>query len=125
VSRVYFIQAGPVRGEGLIKIGFAKNIWKRIQNMQVGCPVDLNLIASCELGEYAPRVESRIHAAFSLLRRPRSEWFVPHPIIYNTAYRLERFKFDPFKWADVESLEFDVAQPIVPTVDDVPAEEHW
>jgi hypothetical protein len=126
VSRVYFIQAGPVRGDGLIKIGHAKNIWRRIQNMQVGCPVDLNLIASAELGEYAARVETRIHRAFHALRRPHSEWFLPHPVIYATAYRLERFRFDPFRWEEVEALEFEHPTWVAPSIDDIsPAEEHW
>jgi hypothetical protein len=67
---VYFIQAGE---NGLIKIGFAKNVAKRLVKMQVDCPVPLRVIGVLQ-GERAD--EAGAHKRFAG-DRARGEWFRP------------------------------------------------
>lgn len=134
MSCVYFVQAGPVRGYGLVKIGRTKNVRSRMAELQVGCPVDLNLIAHIEVGAYSPTVERQLHERFSAFRRPHSEWFSPHPSIFTMAYSMARIWFDLSDWEAIESLVAMVDTP--PFIDDLPCafpvigdgqwpEEHW
>lgn len=67
---VYFVQA--VEG-GPIKIGHAKDPEARLVIMQLGCPIELRLLAITEGGKAR---ESALHAAFSGLRL-HGEWFQP------------------------------------------------
>lgn len=69
---VYFIQSGA---NGPIKIGLARDPAERLDNLQVGNPETLSLVATLE-GSFA--VESFLHALF---RRHliRGEWYRPAP----------------------------------------------
>jgi predicted GIY-YIG superfamily endonuclease len=62
--------------DGFIKIGVAKNIAKRLENLQIGCPYPLKLIASirCESVKHAYSMESNLHGLFKK-QRIRGEWF--------------------------------------------------
>lgn len=67
---VYFVQHAP---DGLIKIGWASKPLKRLQSLQVGCPVPLVLRAVIECcGTY----EADFHARF-LASHAHGEWFHP------------------------------------------------
>jgi len=67
---VYFIQAGE---DGPIKIGFARDVGRRIANMRVANPAPLKLRANIP-GD--ARDERAFHARFANLR-VRGEWFRP------------------------------------------------
>lgn len=67
---VYFIQA--VDG-GLIKIGVAQDPESRLLEFQVGCPVELRIVALTEGGR---ELEKRLHQRFQGYRK-HGEWFEP------------------------------------------------
>jgi hypothetical protein len=73
-SFVYFIQ--PVDG-GLIKIGVARNVKKRLAAHQIGSPVILRLLLAIP-GDAS--LESIMHSRFGRLRR-HGEWFEPAPLL--------------------------------------------
>lgn len=70
---VYFVRAG---NRGAIKIGVAKDIKKRVDELQVGNAFRLNVIASipCDCREQAFDLEKKIHRFFRR-QRIRGEWF--------------------------------------------------
>jgi hypothetical protein len=72
VSFVYFIQCGGPGGP--IKIGRAFEPKRRIDNLQLGCPYKLRLIAKIWCGNEAERVEADLHARLKE-HRMRGEWF--------------------------------------------------
>ncbi len=57
--------------EGWVKIGRANNIADRMAELQVGCPVQLRLVA---ILSFDPADEPKFHARWSHLR-DRGEWF--------------------------------------------------
>lgn len=66
---VYAIQArGP---EGPVKIGFSRDPWKRLRELQTGCPDELRLLAVEP--NSVPEDERRYHA--SIGAPIRGEWF--------------------------------------------------
>ena len=65
---VYFVAAHDL---GLVKIGWAKDVKRRILSMQSGSPVDLCLIHAFA---GVPMDEARMHGQFAHLRVKR-EWF--------------------------------------------------
>ena len=67
-SGVYFVSAGC---DGPIKIGYAKNVSKRIQRMQVDCPYELVIMAVLKGGR---GLEKEIHRRFATCRI-QGEWF--------------------------------------------------
>jgi hypothetical protein len=67
---VYFVQAGTA---GPIKIGYARNVRARLDNLQVACPHRLYLLLVVP-GTHDH--EKRFHAIFAG-RRLRGEWFSP------------------------------------------------
>lgn len=130
---VYFIQAGPVRGEGMIKIGIAIDLRRRMRNLQVGCPDDLNLIEAIEFGDSAALVEKALHELLTPLRRVRTEWFAPHPFIFAVSRHLtsipEARRLMAFTASD---LNLPVPPKMDPThylfnrnTDQCSVEEHW
>ena len=64
---VYFIQAIE---SNFVKIGSAKNIEKRLSNLQVGCPFELKLINYI----YGRSQEVNLHKRFQAYH-VRGEWF--------------------------------------------------
>ena len=68
-SRIYFIQAEDRE----IKIGFTLNVERRIQRMQMDCPLKLYLIGVLKGDRYS---EARIHDMFKEYRK-MGEWFYP------------------------------------------------
>jgi hypothetical protein len=56
-------------GQGLVKIGKASDVWKRIDQLQVGNPFKLELVEWL-LGD----VEAELHREFDVVR-VRGEWF--------------------------------------------------
>lgn len=70
---LYFLRAG---NRGAIKIGIAKDVKKRIDELQVGNAFQLNLLATipCDCRDQALELERRIHAFFKR-QRIRGEWF--------------------------------------------------
>lgn len=113
MSRIYFVQAGPIGGDGLIKIGRSKHVEVRLDNLRCGCPIDLNLIDySREFGEFGHSMERRIHDVFVPLRRPRSEWFRPHPAIYEAATFLKGQPHGAFlcSMEDVDSIAASIEE---------------
>ena len=70
---VYFIQADMPGGRGPIKVGYMGNgeMWRRIKELQTGCPWDLKVIR-CTPGTQAN--ERWVHREFGASRM-RGEWF--------------------------------------------------
>lgn len=73
---VYFIQAG---NDGLIKIGHARSVTKRLAALQTGSAHDLKVIYEMRGGLLE---EQGLHAAFKT-HRVQGEWFRPHSDIFN------------------------------------------
>lgn len=69
-GKVYFVQA---EGGGLIKIGWATKPAARIFNMQMYCPVRLDLLLEV-VG--SGQLERTLHVKFATYRR-HGEWFEP------------------------------------------------
>lgn len=67
---VYFIQHGA---DGLIKIGFTKNIDKRMRDLQFAAPLPLRLLG-WRLG--GPTEEARLHRVFAP-SKAWGEWYRP------------------------------------------------
>lgn len=66
---VYFIEAV---GLDLIKIGFARDVWRRLADLQAASPVELRMLGViCEAGV---TLERKIHSQLAEYR-VRGEWF--------------------------------------------------
>lgn len=68
---VYFIQ--PVGG-GLVKIGVSYSPHARLSALQIGCPVELQIIKT--IPAVRNKTERDVHRAFAA-HRVRGEWFSP------------------------------------------------
>lgn len=68
MTSIYFILC---RGSGAVKVGWARNVERRLAEHQCGCPFDLELIG---LVDGSRLDEARTHAALSH-DRIRGEWF--------------------------------------------------
>ncbi len=79
---IYFIQMDRI---GPVKIGFTKNIEKRLVSLQTACPYPLNLLCIFPGNE---DMETDIHSCFKEMRM-EGEWFLPHPFILG---EIENFK---------------------------------
>lgn len=85
---VYFIKRR--RSGGGIKIGTAKDPWVRLNDLQIGSDVRLDLIAT-EPGSY--KRERELHAQFQDLHI-RGEWFRPGEALRNYIKGLpDRYEF--------------------------------
>jgi len=71
---IYFIQMDRI---GPIKIGYAKDIKKRLISLQISSPYPLKLLC-----HYKADVEheKEWHQAFEFIRL-KGEWFLPHPFL--------------------------------------------
>ena len=65
---VYFIQC-----EDLIKIGYSKNINKRLKQLQTGCPYALQLLYVIDNADY--ETEQYYHRYFSSIYNIRGEYY--------------------------------------------------
>ena len=71
VSSVYFVVAERAR---LIKIGYAKDPWKRLSDLQVGSPEPLQMLGL--IATYLPaQLEAFLHERFRATRT-HGEWFL-------------------------------------------------
>jgi predicted GIY-YIG superfamily endonuclease len=70
---VYFLRAG---NKGAIKIGMAKDVDRRVAELQTGNAFKLNVIAliPCDCREQAEYTEKRLHKFFRK-QKIRGEWF--------------------------------------------------
>lgn len=70
---VYFIKSGH---SGPIKIGIAKNVKRRLEQLQIGNPVKLYVLATipCASRLHAHDMEARLHKAHHK-NHIRGEWF--------------------------------------------------
>lgn len=73
VAGVYLIQS---RQSGLVKVGWSKNVYRRLETLQTGSSEDLELIDVLHIGR---TMERTIHEENSDLR-VRGEWFQPEVI---------------------------------------------
>lgn len=71
---VYFVQMDRI---GPIKIGYTKNIGKRIVTLQISSPYPLRLLCLFPTDELS---EKEIHHCYNDSRL-EGEWFLPHPVI--------------------------------------------
>jgi hypothetical protein len=67
-SYVYFVGCADVE---LVKIGRAKDVQKRLVTLQIGCPLELRLLAAFGGGISSERI---LHQRFAE-DRARGEWF--------------------------------------------------
>ena len=72
---IYFIRCGK---KGPIKIGYAKDVEKRMADLQIGNPYQLFLIAAVPVKSMAhgKQVEKWLHQRFKT-QHIRGEWFRP------------------------------------------------
>ena len=72
-THIYFVQSGK---KGPIKIGIASNVCKRIDELQIGNPYKLNLIAAIPVTsrKMATDIEKWMHRRFKT-QHIRGEWF--------------------------------------------------
>jgi hypothetical protein len=71
---VYFIQIDRI---GPIKIGFTKDLGKRLMGLQVSSPYPLRILCLFPGNE---NMEKEIHDSYREMRM-EGEWFLPHPFI--------------------------------------------
>lgn len=88
VYYIYFLRCGA--NGGPIKIGYAKNVDKRIQELQVGSPFSLNLlfVIPVEGKSNARRVEAWFHDRYKS-KHIRGEWFKSNLNLNNAAKDVE------------------------------------
>lgn len=68
---VYFVQCGEAGGP--IKIGVTQDVDQRLSRLQVGCPIELTLLASIYVDD-GEKLEADLHRRFAT-SRIRGEWF--------------------------------------------------
>lgn len=92
---VYFIQSGE---NGPIKIGVARNIEKRIEDLQIGNPCELHLLCTmpCDSKNHAFFRERQLHKIFSK-QRIRGEWFENNIKFKNLSENFSDFIHKKFK----------------------------
>ena len=71
-SQVYFMHA---KNLGLVKIGFSKNVERRLTTLQTSCPDELELLKTIPGGR---SVEEELHSRFEDYRQT-GEWFKASP----------------------------------------------
>jgi Meiotically Up-regulated Gene 113 (MUG113) protein len=106
---IYFLRCG-----GHIKIGVAKNVDARIGQLQMGCPLPLELIAAVP-GK--PMEEKKLHAKFRHLRST-GEWFrAEKPLLdfiaERTAMGTKRHPFDEYPLLAANGTSNDIRNPSV------------
>lgn len=70
-AHVYFVQDGA----GMVKIGYARNVYSRFANLRVSNASELKMLVHAPGDSVA---EERLHSAFARHRRA-GEWFSPAP----------------------------------------------
>ena len=69
-----FIYAIGASGTSLVKIGYAKNVERRLRTLQTGHPFVLQVLASIAVDADAQGIERQVHVFLAGERR-RGEWF--------------------------------------------------
>lgn len=82
---IYFAQAGE-----FVKIGTAKDVAKRIRELQTGCPFRVSLLQVIPGGA---KTERLIHSRLSHLH-VRGEWYTDTPELRQTIHLLQNEVFD-------------------------------
>lgn len=94
---IYFIQAE----NGLIKIGFSKNVTSRLSNMQVRSPLKLTLLSTIK-GTVV--MEKELHYKFSKFRE-HGEWFKPTQDIINF---IANPNIEFYSYTNIETQDYKV-----------------
>lgn len=92
-TSLYFIRVAP---DGPIKIGLARNVQRRLEQLQIGNHAELFIFAEYVIPEHlALELESLIHGR---LRRARihGEWFDPTPTVIGAAKNPRKFAADQY-----------------------------
>lgn len=81
---IYFIDVHPEtigwEGKPVTKVGISKNVDKRMQELAIGNPIDMELVAKIE-SENCENVEKVIHSLISKYH-VRGEWYkLPNEIV--------------------------------------------
>lgn len=109
---VYFIRAfAPPPKCGPIKIGLADNVRQRIEELQVGNPAELILIAviQCKTRGEAAKLEKTFHKIFAR-QHIRGEWFNGR---IQLTRELKRFSSSPFEEPGRSDIPTRIAYPTV------------
>lgn len=80
---VYFVRCDRANA---VKIGIATDVTKRLAHLQVGCPLDLKLLAAA-WSRSPGAEEERLHRLFDRWRI-RGEWFTAVPAIRDEAVEM-------------------------------------
>ena len=96
-SVVYFIAAY----RGLVKIGVARDVQKRLRALQTGSGVALTLLATVP-GSYA--LERHYHDRFAAFRR-HGEWFERHPTLMAEIARLKKLDLPAYESVAVRTVK--------------------
>lgn len=112
---VYIITAGP-----FIKVGVAKNIDQRLNDLQVGCPLQYELVWTSDRNRrtFAEILENAIHAKLNM-HRVRGEWFDANPIWAIKLAKETQFetiqRCDPnLSHEELDDLKFELKQETDP-----------
>lgn len=116
-SIIYFIRCNAP--QAFIKIGIARELANRLSMLQIGCPYDIDVVATMPGNRAA---EAALHERFAHLRE-RGEWFreapdlldfvatlAPAPAIASPAEEDDPFGFTK-AWRDFFAEGFSVAGP--------------
>ena len=115
---VYFVQMDKI---GPIKIGFTKNINRRIGALQNAIPYQLNILCFFPGNE---EQEGELHFAFDKVRM-KGEWFLPHPKLLDVIEEQNGLnKRDDFIEANPEK-DFHDESLGSPWYDSPQAKEEW
>ena len=82
---IYFIE---FQEKGPVKIGYATNVDKRLNNIQSSCPYELNVLCATPGGIECEKILHKVFAD----SRIRGEWFWPTRIIRMAIRRLKSFE---------------------------------
>jgi len=112
---IYFIRDSA---SGRVKIGYTENPWKRLSELQVASPSDLDLLAACEGDRVS---EADLHQRFSA-SRVRGEWFLPTQDLMAHVATIPTFPKAPRKsstksfWGGISAKDLAAASGISPTM---------
>lgn len=119
VSGVYF-----ARCAGRIKIGFSKNIKKRLADLDVACPHNIDLVAYMPTTD-AQAEERKYHIEFASLN-VKGEWFLPGQNLISKIGRLRDW-YAPDEHAEANTESLDSARSFRDAMGNEPrySDEEW
>lgn len=116
MKRLYVIEAvyRPPKSDGkhVIKIGVSAAVPKRLQAMQVGCPLRLRLLLAIDAGKDAHRLERTWHAQFDAHLIGGREWFAVGSPVLRSMLRAITVgqRPDPEDICDVDAAQISLAR---------------